>query len=85
MMNIVLRKVLLRLRENKVTANPRKTRLGLKEVEYVGHLISNTGTFFTPEKRRQVLDFPLPTTEKALLEFIRLVNYFRDHALDFLT
>jgi hypothetical protein len=59
------RKVLLRLRENKVTANPRKTRLGLKEVEYVEHLISSTGTSFTPEKRLQVLDFPLPTTEKG--------------------
>ena len=74
-----VRKVLVRLRENKVTANPRKTRLGLKEVEYVGRLISSTGTSFTPEKRLQVLDFPLPTTEKALLQFIGLVNYFHDH------
>ena len=61
------RKVLGRLRENNVTANPAKTRLGLKEVEYVGHLISSTGTSFTEEKRLQVLDFPLPESEKALL------------------
>ena len=73
------RKVLGRLREKKVTANPAKTRLGLKEVEYVGHLISSTGTSFTEEKRLQVLDFPLPETEKALLQFIGLANYFRDH------
>jgi hypothetical protein len=53
-----LRKVLIRLRTKKVTANPAKTRLGLKEVEYVGHLISSTGTSFTPEKRLQVL-YPL--------------------------
>ena len=53
------RKVLVRLRENKVTANPAKTKLGLKEVEYVGHLITSTGTSFTEEKRLQVLDFPL--------------------------
>jgi len=44
------RKVLGRLREKKVTANPAKTRLGLKEVEYVGHLISSTGTSFTPKR-----------------------------------
>ena len=69
------RKVLGRLREKKVTANPDKTRLGLKEVE----LISSTGTSFPEEKRLQVLDFPLPETEKALLQFIGLVNYFRDH------
>jgi hypothetical protein len=48
-------------------------------VEYVGHLISSTGTSFTEEKRLQVLDFPLPETEKALLQFIGLANYFRDH------
>ena len=45
------RKVLRRLRENNVTANPAKTKLGLKEVEYVGHLITSTGTSFTEEKR----------------------------------
>ena len=73
------RKVLVRLREKKVTANPAKTRLGLKEVEYVGHMISSTGTSFTEEKRLQVLDFPLPETEKAFLQFIGLANYFRDH------
>ena len=73
------RKVLGRDREKKVTANPAKTRLDLKEVEYVGHLISSTGTSFTEEKRLQVLDFPLPETEKALLQFIGLANYFRGH------
>ena len=73
------RKVLTRLRTGQVTANPEKTELGLDEVEYVGHLISSTGTSFTDEKRLQVLDFPLPETEKALLQFIGLVNYFRDH------
>jgi len=64
-----LRKVLIRLRTKKVTANPAKTRLGLKEVEYVGHLTSSTCTSFTPEKRLQVLDFSLPATQKALLQF----------------
>jgi hypothetical protein len=57
-----VRKVLVRLREKKVTDNPVKTGLGLKEVEYVGHLISSTGTSFTEEKRFQVLDFPLTET-----------------------
>ncbi len=51
----------------------------MHKVEYVGHLISSTGTSFTEEKRLQVLDFPLFETEKALLQSIGLVNYFRDH------
>jgi hypothetical protein len=48
-----------------VTAKPEKTELGLDEVEYVEHLISSTGTSFTSEMRLQVLNFPLPETEKA--------------------
>jgi len=72
-------KVLERLRSKRVTANSKKTSLGLEKVEYVGHLISSEGISFTPEKRKEVLDFPLPGTQKALLQFIGLVNYFRDH------
>jgi hypothetical protein len=67
------------IRGGKVTASPEKTELGLDEVEYVGHLISSTDTSFTSKKRLQVLDFPLPETEMELLQFIGLVNYFRDH------
>ena len=71
--------MLTRLRTKEVTVNPEKTRLGLKEVEYVGHLISSEGTSFTPAKRKEVLDIPLSANEKALLHFIGLVNFFRDH------
>jgi len=73
------RKVLERLRSKRVTANPKKTLLGLDKVEYVGHLISSEGISFTPEKRKEVLDFPLPSTQIALLQFIELVYQFRDH------
>ena len=74
-----LRKVLQRLRDHNVAANPKKTKLGLQQVEYVGHLISAESTSFTEEKRLKVLNFPLPQTKKALLQFLGLGNYFRDH------
>jgi hypothetical protein len=54
------RKVLVRLREKKVTVNPEKTTLGLKEVEYVGNMLSSTGTSFTPEKRLHRIGESLP-------------------------
>ena len=66
-------------RAKKVAVNPRKTKLALKEVEYVGHLVSATGTSFTPEKRLKALDFPQPSTKKGMLQVIGLANYFRDH------
>jgi hypothetical protein len=74
-----VRKVFERLREFKIAVNPKKTKLGLPQVEYVGHLVSSQGISFTEAKRLKVLDFPKPTSEKQLLMFIGLVNYFRDH------
>ena len=41
--------------------------------------IDNTRKVLIQEKRLQVLDFPLPENETVLLQFIGLVNYFRDH------
>ena len=73
------RRVFDRLCDTKVAVNPRKTELGLEKVKYVGHLVSTTGTSFTPEKRLKVLDFPQPTNQKAILQSIGLANYFRDH------
>jgi hypothetical protein len=74
-----VRRVFERLRAKNVAVNPKKTMLGFPEVENVGHLVSATGTSFTPEKRLKVLDFPQPTTQKEMLQFTRLANYFRDH------
>ena len=66
------RKVLGRLRDKKVTANRAKTRLGLKEEEYVGHLISSTGA----KRLHRTWE---ASSSPWLLQFIGLANYFRDH------
>jgi len=62
-----VRQVFERLRATNIAVNPKQTTLGLPEVEYVGHLVSATGTSFIPEKRLKVLDFPQPTTQKEML------------------
>jgi hypothetical protein len=45
-----VRQVLEHLRATNIAVNPKRIKLGLPEVEYVGHLVSATGTSFTPEK-----------------------------------
>jgi hypothetical protein len=67
------------VREFNIVVNPAKTKLGLAEVEYVGYVISATGTSLTEEKRLKVLQVPLPEAQKNLLQFIGLANYFRAH------
>ena len=75
-----VRKVFERPREFNVAVNPKKTKLGLAEVQCVGHVKSAQETSFREEKRLKVLKFPLPETQKNLLQFIELASYYRDHA-----
>ena len=80
-----LRAVLERLDSKGITVNPAKCKFGVTEVEYVGHMISQKGINMSPEKKKKVLDFPVPETTKQLRGFLGLVNYFRDHIRGFAT
>ena len=55
--------------------NPKKTELGLEEVEYVRHLVNHKGISFTNRK----YIFERPRTHKEMLMYVGLVNYFHDH------
>ena len=52
-----VRQVFSRFRKHKIIVNPKKTELGLEEVEYIGHLVSHKGVSFTKEKRQKIQDF----------------------------
>jgi hypothetical protein len=74
-----VRQVFARFRKHKIIVNPKKTQLGLEEVEYVGHLVSHKGISFTKEKRQKIQNFERPRTHKEMLMYVGLVNYFHDH------
>jgi len=67
-----VRKVFSRLREFNVSVNPKKTKLGLEEVEYVGHVVSATRISFTTEKRLKVLNFPARRHKKHFYNLLTL-------------
>jgi hypothetical protein len=64
------------LRDKGMTLNPEKCEFGMSEVEFVGHLIDNSGITFTPEKLKQVADLELPGTMGELKQFIGLASFF---------
>ena len=74
-----LREVFLRFRNSSITLNPSKCKLGLSQVEYVGHTVDENGLHFTASKLDSVLNFPRPETKKQMKSFLGLANYFRDH------
>jgi len=74
-----LRKVFTNLKTYNITLNPKKCKFGLKEVEYVGHVINEHGKTFTRTKLDSVVNFPKPETHAQMLSFLGLANYFRSH------
>jgi len=74
-----LRSVFQRFRDNNITLNPLKCKIGLSQVEYVGHTINKDGLHFTRDKLDSVLNFPRPQTKRQIKSFLGLANYFRDH------
>jgi hypothetical protein len=74
-----LRVILQRARDKRVKFNPNKSKFGLYEIEYVGHLIDSVGITFSPEKLTDVQNFQEPRTKGLLKTFLGLANYFRDN------
>jgi len=74
-----LTKVLKRLRKFKLTANPKKTRLGLRQVEFVGHVIDDSGITFHRDRLQEIINFPRPTTKGELKRFLGIAAYVRDN------
>ena len=60
-----LTKVFKRFREHNITINPKKCKLGLTEVTFVGHKIDRMGVTFEQERIQRILDLKPPTTQKG--------------------
>ena len=74
-----LDRVMQALDRANLTVNPEKCRLGLRQIEYVGHTIDSTGIHFSKEKLQKVVQMEKPKYAKQLKSFLGLANYFRDH------
>lgn len=82
-LNTRLELIFKRLKLYGVTLNPDKVRIGMQEVEYVGHLIDKDGLSFSEEKKKAVLDFRRPTSANQMKSLLGLTSQFREHVQDY--
>jgi hypothetical protein len=69
--------VLQKLRENQLYAKQNKCEFWLKEVLFLGHIISEGGIYVDPSKVKDVLSWNIPQNVSDIISFIGLAAYYR--------
>ncbi|XP_032230541.2 uncharacterized protein K02A2.6-like [Nematostella vectensis] len=77
--------VLERSREVGLKFNPKKIKLRVPEVSYVGHVFTSEGLKPDPEKVRAISEMPPPSDKDGMQRFLGTINYldkFIEHKAD---
>jgi hypothetical protein len=72
-----LRLVLQKLRDHKLYAKLSKCEFWLKQVTFLGHVISKGGISVDPSKVQDVLSWKAPTSVSDIQSFLGLAGYYR--------
>ncbi|WVZ63179.1 hypothetical protein U9M48_012833 [Paspalum notatum var. saurae] len=72
-----LRIVLQKLRDHRLYANFGKCEFWLREISFLGHVLSEKGVAVDPSKVQEVLDWDRPQTVTEIRSFLGLAGYYR--------
>lgn len=72
-----VRQVLERLRNHRLYANPRKCQFYVKEIEFLGFILSPAGVKMDPSRVSAIADWPTPTNHHEVQVFIGFTNFYR--------
>ncbi|KAJ4816839.1 polyprotein [Rhynchospora pubera] len=80
---IHLTKILELLQNHQLFAKRSKCTFGMKELEYLGHLITHNGIATDPSKVEAMVQWPTPTSVRQLRGFLGLTGYYRRFIKDY--
>ena len=70
-----LEKVLQRAQQRNLKLNKDKSQIKLKEIKYIGHILSEDGIKPDPKKVTAVTEMKPPTTKEELQRFLGMTTY----------
>jgi len=79
----LVEEVLKRLEENNLFVKPKKCKWKVREVEFLGVVISPRGVEMQKKKVEGVLNWPAPQNIKEVQKILDLTNYYRRFIKDF--
>src|SRR5437899_1073274 len=83
--NRIVLEVLKRLKENDLYVKPEKCHFKVKEVNFLGMVVSSDGIKMDEPKVKAVLDWPTPTNVQQVRAFLGLGNFYhwfiKDYAI----
>lgn len=72
-----VKKVLDRLKDTRLFANPDKCAFNKSEVDYLGYVIGSDGIKMSPKKLEVVRDWPKPRNVRDVQGFLGFTNFYR--------
>jgi len=78
-----LKKIFDKLRIAGMKMKAVKCRFGLKEVPFLGHVVSAEGIRPNPDKIQAITDWPVPENKQHLASFLGFIQYYRRFIYNF--
>ena len=72
-----LEKVFSELRKHKLQINAKKSEFFLREIHYLGHIVSHNQVRMDPAKVQAIQEWPTPTSVHDVRSFLGLCSYYR--------
>lgn len=73
--NRIFTEVLKRLKNAGFTLNKTKCVFGVKQIEFLGHLVSEKGIDILPSRISAIINFPTPENKELLMQLLGSLNY----------
>ena len=78
-----IRSILQVLQDNKLYAKVQKREFNKQQMTFVGYMVSPAGIGMDPAKIKSILEWPVPTSVKAVQSFLGFANFCRKFINDY--